>query len=123
MSEISRPMPRPTAQIAPYVEVLGLELAIAFLLRFGGAPLYLPQDPKGKSEVEKLLGYAKLKELAARPALQARVPLAKRWLAQILHWQGYSNADIARKVRATDTTISGYLAERYATAPNRGAGE
>ena len=120
MSEISRPMPRPTAQIAPYVEVLGLELAIAFLLRFGGAPLYLPNDPKGKSEVEKLLGYAKLKELAARPALQARVPLAKRWLAQILHWQGYSNAEIARKVRATDGTIKNYLAGRYAPAPDDG---
>ena len=117
-SEISRPMPRPTAQVAPYVEVLGLELAIAFLLRFGGAPLYLPQDPKGKSEVEKLLGHVRLKELAARPGLQLRIPLAKRWLAEVLHWQGYSNAEIARKIRVTDGTIKNYLARRYAAGPD-----
>lgn len=108
----SRPMPRPTAQVAPYVEILGSDLATEFLLRFGGAALYLANDPKGKSEVEQLLGYHKLKALAAHPSLQRRIPLAKPWLAAMLHWQGHSKADIARKLRVADVTVSRYLCGR-----------
>lgn len=117
MNEIARPMPRPTAQVAPYVEVLGADLTIEFLLKFGGADLYLPSDPKGNSEVEKLLGYDKLKALAARPSLQSRIPLAKRWLAKMLHWKGYSAANIARTLRTTTGSVRRYLNDEY--APSR----
>ena len=113
MQELASPMPRPTAQVAPYVEVLGVDLAMTFLLQFGGAQLYLPNDPKGASAVEKLLGYDKLKELAARPRLQKRIPLAKRWLAEMLNWQGHSKATIARTLRISDTTVSRYLGDSY----------
>jgi len=94
------PMPRPPAQVLPYFETLGLELTVTFLLTFGGADLYLAADPKGKSEVEALIGAANLAALAARPnapksVMQSRVPLAKRWLTEVLNWQGYSNAAIA----------------------------
>ena len=67
MNELARPMPRPTAQVADYVDVLGADLAVQFLLRQGGAEMYMPADPKGKSALQDLLGYDKLKELAARP--------------------------------------------------------
>ena len=73
MAEIARPMLRLTAQAAAYVEVLGADLAVEFLLKCGGADLYLPSDPKGNSAVEKLLGYDKLKARAARRQ-QARNP-------------------------------------------------
>ena len=109
MNELARPMPRPTAQVADYVDVLGADLAVLFLLRFGGAELYLATDPKGKSAVEALLGYHKLKELAARPRLQRRVPLAKQWLAAMLDWQGHSKAEIARTLRVSDVAVNRWL--------------
>jgi len=110
---VSRPMPRPTAQVQPYVDVLGVELTMQFLLQFGGAELYLAADPKGRSAVEALLGYHMLKELAARPSLtrQRRIPLAKRWLAAMLHWQGHSAAHIARTLRVTDSSVRLWLKE------------
>lgn len=35
MSVPTRPLPKPTAQVQPYVDVLGLELTVQFLLKFG----------------------------------------------------------------------------------------
>ena len=111
MNEVARPMPKPTAQVAPYFEVLGADLTVQFLLQFGGAELYLSRDPKGRSAVESLLGPDKLQALAksTNRSLQRRVPLAKRWLTQMLHWQGHSAAHIARTLRVTDVSVRGWL--------------
>ncbi len=109
---IARPMPRPTAQAAPYVEALGAELAVIFLMTYGGAELSLADDPKGHARHEALLGYEKAKALAAHPRLQKRVPLAKRWLAAMLHWQGRSTAEIARQLRVSDVSVRRWLKER-----------
>ena len=108
---VARPMPRPTAQVEHYVNILGVDLTMQFLLQFGGAQLYLSTDPKGTSAVEALLGYERTKALAACdiPAMQRRVPLAKGWLAQMLHWQGHSTAHIARTLRITDTSVRRFL--------------
>lgn len=110
----ARPMPKPTAQVEPYFEVLGPELTVDFLLQFGGAELHFSNDPKGHGAVEKLVGTDKAKALATsrNRALQKRVPLAKRWLARMLNWQGRSAADIARTLRATDVSVRGWLKDR-----------
>ena len=115
MSEITRPMPRPTAQVEPYFEVLGADLTVKFLLQFGGATLYLANNPKGKSAVESLIGSEKVQALAnsKNRSMQKRVPLAKRWLAQMLHWQGYLQADIARTLRTTDVSVRAMLKEDH----------
>jgi hypothetical protein len=120
MNDLAFPMPKPTAQVEAYVEVLGVDLAIDFILMFGGADLYLPNDPKGGSEAEKLLGYDKLKALAARPNMQRRVPLAKRWLAKMLHWKGYTNAHIARTLRVSTTSVQRFLKDEYGADRNAG---
>lgn len=109
-------MPRPTAQVAAYVDVLGADLAVEFILQFGGAGVYFARDPKGQSEVEKLIGYEKVKALAQCPRLPKKVPLAKRWLASMLDWKGYSKSAIARTLRISDTTVANYLAGKYAPA-------
>lgn len=116
MSLPARPMPKPTAQVEPFYEVLGPELAVDFLLQFGGAELSLSSDPKGRSAVERLIGADKVKALAesGNRAMQKRIPLAKRWLAQMLHWQGHSGADIARTLRATDVSVRGWLKDGQA---------
>ena len=111
MTQIARPMPKPTAQLAHYVEVLGADLAVEFLLQFGGAELYLPDDPKGQGALEKFVGTEKAKALAIHPsrAAQRRVPIANRWLAAMLQWKGYSTAHIARTLRVSDTTVRKWL--------------
>ena len=112
MHELARPMPRPTAQVEPYVEALGAELAVTFLLAYGGAELYLPDDPKGQSSHERLIGYDAAKRLSAiAHRLPRRVPLAKAWLSAMLAWQGNSAAQIARTLRISDVTVRRYLKE------------
>ena len=44
-------------------------------------------------------------------AAQRRIPLAKRWLAAMLAWQGHSAAHIARTLRVTDTSARKWLKE------------
>lgn len=109
----ARPMPQPTAQVEPFHEVLGPEMTAAFLLQFGGAERHFAADPKGRSAVERLIRTDKAKALAEsrNRAMQKRVPLAKQWLARMLHWQGHSGADIARTLRATDVSVRGWLKE------------
>ena len=103
-------MPQPTAQVARYVEALGADMAVRFLLAYGGAELYIANDPKGASSHERLIGYDAAKRLAAvAHRLPRRVPLAKRWLVGMLAWQGQSTAEIARTLRITDVTARRFL--------------
>lgn len=107
VNHLARPMPRATAQVEPYVEVLGAELTVLFLLQFGGAELHFSADPNTTSAVVRLLGHENTKALAnsTHRALQRRVPLAKRWLAAMLAWQGHTTAGIARSLRVTDSSV------------------
>lgn len=64
VNHLARPMPRATAQVEPYVEVLGAELTVMFLLQFGGAELHFSADPNTTSAVVRLLGHENTKALA-----------------------------------------------------------
>ena len=102
-------LPRPPAHVEPIVRVLGAPLAVRFLMRFGGAELYLAADPKGRSAVAGLLTTEQAAALAALH-LPRRVPTAKPWLAQYLHSvEGLSGAEIARRLHVTDVAVRGYL--------------
>ena len=104
------PMPKPPANVAPYVEVLGADLAVIFFLSFGGAVLYLADDPKGRSKLEALVGNDLARAMAEQAhRMQRRVPLAKPWTAPMLAWQGHATAEIARRLHVTDVTVRGYL--------------
>ena len=112
MTHHDRPYPRPTAQVAPYIEALGLEDALRFLEAFGGSEIYIATDPKSRSSVAALVGYPKAKALAAiADRLQRRVPLAKQWRARVYHSLGLKNAQIARRLGVTDVTVRRYLAD------------
>ncbi len=107
-------MPRASAQVAPYVECLGPEMAVEFLLRFGGAELYIAHLAGEASSLRALVGADAMARLASHHRIGQhipRVPLARRWLALMLHWQGHSIAQIARTLRATDVTVRNYLKE------------
>ena len=109
----AKPFPKPPAQIAPYVDILGPAMTVQFLLTFGGAELYIPKSPKGRSRIETMIGRQKVKALAnSDHLLQRRVPLANPWVAVCLHYQGIATNEIARKLRITDITVRKYL-KRY----------
>ena len=111
----SAPYPKPTAQVEPYVDVLGTDLAIEFLLTFGGAPVYIPDNPGDKSELVALIGIEKTRALAAeKHRLQARVPLAKHWLIRCLRARGEPVLQIARTLRMSDVSV-----RRVLNQPNR----
>ncbi len=103
-------LPRPPAHIEPYVRVLGADLAVRFLMEFGGAELYLAKTPKGSSRAEVLLGPDRFAALAAL-GLPRRVPTGKPWLARVLKQEGLSTAEIARRLHVSDVTVRSYLAD------------
>lgn len=105
--------PRPPAHIDPFVRVLGVDLAIRFLLRFGGAELYLSPTPKGRSELAQEFGMDAAARIAtAAEHLPRRVPLAKEWIAAVWAQQGLSTAEIARRLHVTDVTIRNWRARK-----------
>lgn len=121
MSPISRPMPRTPAHLSPYVEVLGVDLAVTFFLRFGGSEIHLPtyaeHEPR-RGEAVNLIGSENLRQLGDKiGAVKTRVPLANEWITRILAWQGHSAAAIARRIRVTDTTVRRWLTGRDCTQP------
>lgn len=91
------------------MDVLGTSLAIEFLLSFGGSEIRLSDTPQGKGMVERCVGPKHAAALAQALPLIHRVPLANPWLAKCLYAQGLSIAAIARRLRATDVTVRGYL--------------
>lgn len=98
------------AQVAPYVEALGIAMTVRFLLIFGGAELYYATDPKGRGRVEALVGPDRAAELGRiSHRLPRRVPLAKPWLAAQLRSEGYGIADIARTLRTSDVSVRKWL--------------
>lgn len=112
--------PPPPAHVEPYVRVLGPDLAFDFLMRFGGAELYLSPTPQGRSEVEALIGAERVAELAALD-LPRRVPTAKPWLAAVLKTRGLSHAKIATTLHTTDVTVRGWLSPRPSADPRQGS--
>ncbi|MFN4191833.1 MAG: helix-turn-helix domain-containing protein [Tabrizicola sp.] len=105
-------VPRPPAHLEPYVSALGIEAAIELFLNFGGTFLYIPRQPTTRSELVKVLGMEKaqaLADLATRTALPRRMPIGKKWIAQVLKSQGLSEAKIATRLHVSNVTVSSYL--------------
>ena len=106
--------PRPPAHVAPYVDALGVEDAVCFLLHFGGAELFIPRHPKGNSELFRVMGLNAaliLADLNERTILPRRVPIPKPWLARYLKvTTGLSHAAIARKLHASDVSVRRWIA-------------
>lgn len=106
--------PRPPAHIEPFVKVLGVDLTITFLERFGGAELYLAANPTLRSKLVEVIGIEAAERLAAAAERaggrwQRRVPTGKPWIAQVLHSKGLSKSEIARKLHVSDVAVRGWL--------------
>ena len=116
MADPIAPSPKPTAQVAPYVGVLGVDGTIEFLLAFGGAEISFSTAPTAQSKVAQLVGRKKAIALARTEGLPRRVPTARKWLVAALHAKGLPKAEIARKLHVTDVTVRKWLLE-YGTGP------
>lgn len=102
--------PRHPAHLDPYIEVLGPELAVRFLIEFGGTPAYFPDDPKGKSAAEALIGPERLRALGARmPSNWAEIPMPRPWLIRALDAEGKSVAAICRLLHTSSTNVKKQL--------------
>lgn len=111
---------RPPAQAEAYVDALGLDGAIEFLLAFGGTEIYIAQNPKSRSRVAELVGREKAEALGEiTHRLPRRVPLCKPWIAAYAKERGLppdnkplTQADIARRLHASDVTVRKWLRAR-----------
>ena len=102
--------PRPPAHLEPYVRVLGVDLAIEFLLAFGGAELYLSENPTPRSRLVQLVGMDRTRALAqALDCLPRRIPTGKPWIASVWRTRSLPVSEIARKLHVTDVTVRRYL--------------
>lgn len=104
------------AEIALYVEELGHVLAIELFLTMGGAYCYFAVEPAPGSEISRVIGAEGVSRIGRRlkasdrpGANRVRVPLAKAWVARYLFAEGWTIADIARRVRVSDVTVKKYL--------------
>lgn len=105
-------LPRPPAHLEAYVRILGTEGAIGFLLRFGGAELYIPRTGAGSPQLAETLGPEAAQALGrAADRLPRRVPTGKPWIAKVRAAQGLPVAEIARMLHVTDVTVRRWLAD------------
>ncbi|NRB17472.1 MAG: helix-turn-helix domain-containing protein [Rhodobacteraceae bacterium] len=104
------PHPKPTAQVEPYFDVLGLDDTLRFIEAFGGTEIYIAGNPQTRSSIVALLGYDKAKALTKiSDRLQPRVPLAKKWRARAYKAQGLLTVQIARRLCVTDVAVRNWL--------------
>ncbi|WP_425072564.1 helix-turn-helix domain-containing protein [Sagittula sp. S175] len=112
--------PRHPAHIDDFVDVLGPALTVTFLVEMGGCRMYFPNDPKGKSLAESVIGAEALRELSRRmPSNRRELPLPKDWLIRALHAEGKSPAEICRILKTTDRNVRETLASPGLPEPVR----
>ncbi|MFD2439479.1 hypothetical protein ACFSS8_04090 [Paracoccus kondratievae] len=63
-----------TAQVAPFVQVPGLEGAIRFILAFGDAELYIGKNPRDTNELVQMFGRESAEAFANLATLSRRIP-------------------------------------------------
>jgi hypothetical protein len=99
------------ANLRPYVDALGEDLAIKFFLRFGGAPLYIAERPQLRSDLVACIGAEMVVALARSTGGGhiSRVPIAKEWIANRLSAKRWSVLAIARELHVTDVTVRKWL--------------
>ena len=103
---LAHPRPAIPANIEPFFRVLGEDGTIAFLLAFGGAELYLAENPTERSRLVQVLGRDRATVLArACAGMPARIPTAKRWIAGRWRARGLPVAEIARRLHVSDVTV------------------
>lgn len=108
------------------MRVLGLEGAVAFLLTFGGAEIYIARNPQGRGRVEAAIGRDAAMRLAdASASLPRRIPLCKPWVARVLKARGapgenipLPTAEIARRMHTSEVSVRKWLKGHVGSQPD-----
>jgi len=96
-----------TEDVAPYVEALGCERAVALLLNFGGSPIYIALQDSGSNNISTVMTMHDIRRLvdAFGKGQIKRVPLGNDLLIKFFAYKNWSRLDIARNVRVSDETV------------------
>jgi len=105
----SRRKDKPPPAHLPYVEALGEELAVRFLLAFGGSTVHLSKNPRAGMVARTIGVEAAMRLAAAIGGGDVKPPIAKRWIAGQLLRCGHSIAMIARRLHADEATVRKWL--------------
>lgn len=106
-------------EIEEIIGVIGIELAVELLLKFGGA-FMIP--PVTRVTEESSLAGVVGKEAAlklGRTLGRRRVPVENKFLPRYLRSKGYSLNDIFRTLRITDITVDKYFKSDVINAADR----
>ena len=108
------------ANLRPYVKVLGVENAVRFFLTLGGSQVYLARSRTQGGMVTEIVGEANViklcDEMVNAEGQYVKVPLARRWIAEVMYLDGKNANEIARTVRADVSTV-----RRWLDAPGKSA--
>jgi hypothetical protein len=103
---------RVPAHISAFVEVLGVDGAVDFLLQFGGGYSYFSADPDPASPVAAAIGVDKATALAGRLGTgTVRIPTAKPFIARVLSGRRMGTSAIARRLHMSDVAVRRWLKE------------
>lgn len=104
---------KPPAQVEVFVEALGVDLALRFLLEFGGLEVTLPSTGFTRSSaVEKLLGPEKSAALLEHThRIPKRIPKADKWIGQVWLSRGLGATEVARRLRVTEKAAREWKAD------------
>lgn len=98
------------AHLRVYVDVLGVDLAVEFLLKLGGGVSYFAESPQARSPIAAVVGIEKAKELAKELGPGAlRIPTGKPFIAKYYRDMGWKVVAIARLLHVTDSTVRNML--------------
>lgn len=98
------------AHIRHFVDVLGIDGAVDFLLAFGGGYAYFSLDPDPKTDIASQIGVEATAAITQRfgPG-SMRVPTAKPFIARVLSGKGKRPSEIARTLHVSDVAVRGWL--------------
>lgn len=98
------------AHVRHFVDVLGVDGAVDFLLSFGGGIAYFSLDPDPRTVVAAEIGVEATAAIAQRfgPG-SMRVPTAKPFIAAVLRAKGEGTSAIARRLHVSDTAVRSWF--------------
>lgn len=98
------------AHLRVFVDVLGADQAVAFLLKFGGGVSYFSESPQERSPIASFAGVDNARALArALGSGSVRIPTGKPFIARYYRDMGWKVTAIARQLHVTDVTVRSML--------------
>ncbi|OCC01737.1 hypothetical protein BA190_27640 [Labrys sp. WJW] len=96
--------------VETYIDAIGVEPTIQFLLKFGGGTIHLHSDPGPEGALAQAIGLENARALGQHLRRgHIKVPVAKQWIARQLFAYGWKKSKIARRLHVTDETVRLYL--------------